>query len=139
MKFTVKNWMNDLVIFVDPDMTVLEALGLMRRRYVNSVIVRKTPTSPEYGIVTSTDICDKIVAKSQNPAIIKVSEIMNSPLITATPDLPVQECAQKMKEKHIHHLPVVDAEGHVIGMISATDFMVVAEGLGTQFEDRSLH
>ena len=42
MKFTVKNWMNDLVIFVDPDMSVLDALGLMRRRYVNSVIVRKT-------------------------------------------------------------------------------------------------
>jgi CBS domain-containing protein len=138
MKFTVKNWMNDLVIFVDPDMSVLDALGLMRRRYVNSVIVRKTESNPEYGIVTSTDICDKIVAHNNNPAETKIREIMNSPLITVTSDMPVQECAAKMKEYHIHHLPVVDSDGNVIGMISATDFMVVAEGLGTQFQDRSL-
>ncbi len=138
MKFTVKNWMNDLVIFVDPDMSVFDALGLMRRRYVNSVIVRKTDSNPEYGIVTSTDICDKIVAHNNNPAETKIRDIMNSPLITVKGDMPVQECAAKMKEYHIHHLPVVDNEGNVIGMISAADFMVVAEGLGTQFQDRSL-
>ena len=40
----------------------------MRRRYVDSLLVNKTADSPEYGIVTTIDICDKIVAHSQNPS-----------------------------------------------------------------------
>ena len=42
MEFTVRDWMLDLVVFIDPDATVSEALATMRRRYINSVMVRKT-------------------------------------------------------------------------------------------------
>jgi CBS-domain-containing membrane protein len=35
-----------------------------------------------------------------------------------------------MKDRKIHHLPVVNKKGEVIGMISATDFLVVAEAMG---------
>jgi CBS-domain-containing membrane protein len=35
-----------------------------------------------------------------------------------------------MVEHEIHHLPVVDDSGNVIGMISATDFLVAAEAMG---------
>jgi predicted transcriptional regulator len=68
---TVRDWMNDLVVFVDPEATVTEALAMMRRRYIHSLIVSKTETSPEYGILTSTDICDKIVAQDRDPSELK--------------------------------------------------------------------
>jgi CBS domain-containing protein len=35
-----------------------------------------------------------------------------------------------MREKKIHHLPVVNAGGALVGMISDTDFLVVAEAMG---------
>ena len=60
MDFTVREWMLDLVVFVDAEATVAEALATMRRRYINSVIVKKSKSNPEYGILTSTDISDKI-------------------------------------------------------------------------------
>ena len=41
MQDLVKDWMIDLVVFIDPDKTVLEALTAMRRRYLNSLIVEK--------------------------------------------------------------------------------------------------
>lgn len=135
---TVKDWMKDLVIFIDPDATVNEGLSLMRHRYANSVIVNKSPSNPEYGIVTSIDICDKIVAKDNNPAKTKMREIMVSPVITVPASMDLKTCAAKMKELRVHHLPVADDEGRIIGMISATDFLVVAEGMGTNFEERSL-
>jgi CBS domain-containing protein len=53
MQNTVHDWMNDLVVFVEPEMTVLDALSLMRRRYINSLIVKKTEETPDYGIVRS--------------------------------------------------------------------------------------
>jgi CBS domain-containing protein len=126
----VKDWMIDLVVFIDPDKKVLEALATMRRRYLNSLIVNKNKNNPEYGIITSTDICDKIVAQGKNPKETVISEIMTSPLITVHPELTIFECAKIMSQHHIHHMPVVDDDENVIGMISATDFLVVAEALG---------
>ncbi len=110
----------------------------MRHRYTNSIIVNKTPSNPHYGIVTSIDICDKIVAREQNPSKLKMHEIMVSPVITVPGSMSLKDCAAKMKEMRVHHLPVADDEGRIIGMISATDFLVVAEGMGTNFEERSL-
>ena len=130
MQFTVRDWMMDLVIYLDPDIPVTDALETMRRRYINSIIVNKTRDNPEYGILTSTDICDKIVAQDREPATLKVRDIMTSPLITVSVDMSVGDCARIMNEKNIHHLPVTDHDGNLVGMISATDFLVVAEAMG---------
>lgn len=136
MQFKVRDWMMDLVVYVDPEATVSDALALMRRRYIHSLIVNKTPGNPEYGIITSTDICDKIVAQEQNPSLTKVKDVMTSPLIGAHPDAPLQECASLMKKHHIHHIPVIDDNGQMLGMISATDFLVAAESMGRQPGER---
>jgi CBS domain-containing protein len=129
MQLRVRDWMIDLLVFVDPDASVSEALSLMRRRYIHSLVVSKSADNPEYGIVTSTDISDKIIAGDRNPAEMHVRDIMNSPLITVPQDATLQQCSKLMKEHHIHHLPVTDDAGTLVGMISATDFLVAAESL----------
>jgi CBS domain-containing protein len=130
IRFTVREWMNDLVVFVDPDATVSDALALMRRRYINSLIVKKTDTNPEYGILTSTDIVDDIIAQEQNPSKVKVRDLMSSPVISVHQSVTLKDCAQMMNDHRIHHLPVIDDNENVIGMISATDFLVAAEAMG---------
>jgi CBS domain-containing protein len=138
MQDLVKDWMIDLVVYIDPDKTVLESLTAMRRRYLNSLIVEKSAKNSEYGIITSTDICDKIVAPQQDPRDVKVRDIMTSPLITVNPEMTIFECAKLMNEKKIHHLPVMDENGKVVGIISATDFLVIAESMAHGFEDQKL-
>lgn len=135
----VKDWMKDLVVFISPDATVTEGLAIMRHRYMDSLIVEKDAKNPEYGIVTAIDISDKIVAQGKNPATTKISEVMVTPLITVSSQMPIEKCAALMHEHHIHHLPVADEHGKVIGMIAASDFLVVAEAMGTNFKERSLH
>ena len=135
---TVKDWMKDLVVFVSPEATVNEALALMRHRYMNALIVEKTEVSPEYGIVTSIDICDKIVAQQKNPAEVKIKEIMATPVTTVPFEMSVQQCAALMKSLRIHHLPVEDETGKIVGMIASTDFLTIAEAMGSNFEERSL-
>lgn len=138
MQDRVKDWMIDLVVYIEPDETVLAALSKMRRRYLNSLIVKKSKDNPNFGIITSTDICDKIVAQDRDPSKTTVREIMNSPLISVRPEQTVFECARLMSEQHIHHLPVMDETESVVGMISATDFLVVAEALGHGEGDQHL-
>lgn len=134
MQFTVRDWMTDLVVFVDPETPVTDALATMRRRYIHSLIINKTDTNMEYGILTSTDICDKIVAQDRDPGQTKVRDIMTSPLIVVSLDMSLNECARIMREKRIHHLPVSDKSGAVVGMISDTDFLVAAEAMGRRGE-----
>lgn len=138
MQNLVKDWMIDLVVYIDPDKTVLEALSQMRRRYLNSLIVNKSKDNPEYGIITSTDICDKIVAADRDPAKTKIRDVMTSPLLTVDPEQTVFDCARTMSEHHIHHLPVIDENKKLVGMISATDFLVVAEAIALSDEGKKL-
>jgi len=50
-KSTVKDWMSHLVVFVDPDTTVYEALHIMRHRYATSLIVEKPQTILNSGLL----------------------------------------------------------------------------------------
>ncbi len=130
MEFTVRDWMNELVVFIDPKKTVSDALALMRRRYIHSLIVNKSADNPDYGILTSTDICDKIIAQNRNPSRTRVEEIMNTPLLTVVQNESIQECAILMQKHKIHHLPVINEDNILVGMISDADFLIVAEAMG---------
>jgi CBS domain-containing protein len=132
MPNTVRDWMSKPVVVVDPDSSVKYALTLMRRRKIHSVVVAMSEKNPKYGIVTSTDIRDKIVAAGRNPAEMSVRDIMSGPIITGNPDWTLMECSQVMQEKHIHHLPIADESGTLIGLISATDIFMAVEETGWQ-------
>ena len=130
MPSTVRDWMSSPVVVVDPDTSVSYAMTLMRRRNIHSVVVDVSDKNPAYGILTTTDIRDKIVAADRNPAETKVREIMSGPIITAKPDWTLKECSKVMQEKNFHHLPVADEGGTLVGLISATDIFAAVEETG---------
>lgn len=132
MPNTVRDWMSRPVVVVDPDSSVKYALTLMRRRKIHSVVVSMSEKNSQYGIVTSTDIRDKIVAVGRNPAEMSVRDIMSGPIITGNPDWTLMQCSQVMQEHHIHHLPIADETGALIGLISATDIFMAVEETGWQ-------
>jgi CBS domain-containing protein len=130
MTNTVRDWMSSPVIVIDRDCSVSYALTLMRRRNIHSVVISLEPESSAYGILTSTDIRDKIIAEDRNPGETRIVEIMTSPVLTADPEWTLKECSAHMHEHNIHHMPVADEHGTLIGLISATDLFVAAEERG---------
>lgn len=130
MAATVRDWMSKPVIVVDADTVVSFALTLMRRRHIHSLIVNIPGSAGQFGIVTSTDIRDKIIAGERNPATTRIREIMTSPVVCANPDWSLKECSIKMQELGIHHMPVQDETGNLVGIISATDIFTAAEEIG---------
>ena len=132
MPNTVRDWMSSPVVVVDPDSTVKYALTLMRRRKIHSVVVDMSDKNSSYGIVTTTDIRDKIVAANRNPSETTVRDIMSGPLVTGKPEWTLMECSKVMQDRRIHHLPIVDDSGSLIGLISATDIFMAVEETGWQ-------
>jgi CBS domain-containing protein len=122
--------MSSPVVVIDPDTTVSYAMTLMRRRNIHSVVVDINEKNRQYGIVTTTDIRDKIVAVNRNPAETKVGEIMSGPIITGKAEWTLVECSKVMQERKFHHLPIADEHGTLIGMISATDIFMAVEEIG---------
>ncbi|TKC92564.1 CBS domain-containing protein [Trinickia terrae] len=57
-------------------------------------------------------------------------DIMTTPVITATTDMTIQAAARRLADHHISGMPVVDADGKMIGIVSAGDLLHRAE-LGT--------
>ena len=130
MSHIVRDWMSSPVIVVDPDTSVSHAMTLMRRRNIHSVVVDIGEQNPVYGIVTTTDIRDKIAAAGRNPADTRVREIMSGPLVTGRADWTLMECSRVMQENKFHHLPIADEHGTLVGLISATDIFVAVEEAG---------
>ena len=126
----VRDWMSSPVVVVDPDSSVSYALTLMRRRNIHSVVVDVSEKNPSFGIVTTTDIRDNIVAEGRNPAEITVREIMSGPIITGSADWTLAECSRVMQKNKFHHLPIADEAGTLIGIISATDIFMAVEEQG---------
>ena len=130
MPNTVREWMSSPVVIVDPNSAVSYAVTLMRRRNIHSLVVDVSDKNPAYGIFTTTDILDKIVGAGRNASKMHVSEIMSSPVITVKPELTLKECSEIMQKNHIHHIPVTDKDGSLIGIISATDIFIAVEETG---------
>jgi len=130
MTNTVRDWMSSPVVFIDPESKVSNALTLMRRHKIHSLIVEMSDKNQYYAIVTTTDIRDKIVALDRSPMTTTVREIMSGPINTAKPEWTLKECSRMMHEFRVHHLPVADEHGTLIGLISATDIFMAVEETG---------
>lgn len=130
MPYLVKDIMSSPVITVEQEDTAAQALTVMRRHNIHSVVVAPPRAGEPYGIITSTDVRDKIAALDRDPRNLKCKEVMSSPVITARPDWMIKQCSQRMGELKVHHLPVADDYGRLIGMVSATDIFMAVEESG---------
>lgn len=77
------------------------------------------------GVVTDRDIACRGVAQGMAPTT-AVQEVMTSPVVTASPDMSLDECCQKLEDNQIRRMPVVDESGACCGMVSQADIALHA-------------
>jgi CBS domain-containing protein len=123
----VARLMSTSLVTVTPETLVEEAATLMLSEDISSLIV--TDDDGELaGILTTTDFVD-IVSKSHPKAETAVSRYMTTDLYTTTAQTPIQEVAEEMVERGIHHTPVVDPEEGVIGIVTTSDLAAYVSSL----------
>ncbi|MDH5770196.1 MAG: CBS domain-containing protein [Candidatus Bathyarchaeota archaeon] len=74
------------------------------------------------GILTERDIMRKVVEPCIDPSLIRVSDVMSTPITTIDPAASVEDAARLMSRKHIKKLPVVE-DGRIVGIVTSTDLM----------------
>jgi CBS domain-containing protein len=111
----------DRAIFsVEPGVPVLEAVRSMAAHHIGALLVMQGETL--LGIVSERDYARKVILLGRSSADTPVRDIMTSPVITVSPDTPVQTCMQLVTDKRVRHLPVVEG-GRVVGLVSIGDLV----------------
>ena len=125
---------NREVVFATRDTTVAAAAKLMRRHHVGSLVVADEAASGRrvpVGIVTDRDVVMEVTATDLDPAVITVGDIMDPELLTAREGEGVLETMEIMRYKGVRRLPIVGADGALIGIVTIDDLLeILAEGLG---------
>jgi CBS domain-containing protein len=113
---------------VAPDQTVLRALEIMAECDVGALVVMDGKQL--VGMFSERDYARKVILQGKSSRQTKVSEVMTSKVITVTQETRMEECMAIMTEKHIRHLPILDPEKQLIGIVSIGD--VVKEVISQQ-------
>ena len=104
---------------ITPDTTVTDAAGTLITEGIGSLVVVNDANHP-VGLFTNTDLA-RLVSDGRSPAETTVEEYMTDEFFTLNAQNGARDAAAKMIGKNVHHLPVVDDDGAVVGMVSTMD------------------
>ncbi len=124
---------NREVVVAFPKESAAEAAKLMRQYHVGDLVIveegkdRRVPV----GIVTDRDLVVEVMAKELDPAKFTVGDLMTRELLTAREQDGIYETIQRMRVHGVRRVPVVDAGGGLVGIVSIDDlFSLLAEEMG---------
>lgn len=113
------------VVCVQPDMSVREAAALMRAEHVGTLIVTEKDGGHgrPLGILTDRDIVVEVVAAEIDPDAVRVGEAMSGDPLTVTEQDDVLQVVGLMRARRVRRVPVLDAGGAVVGVLSIDDLL----------------
>lgn len=121
---TVQHLLNNksaVIYSVTKNTSVLEALEIMMEKDISSLLIIENGKLE--GIFTERDYARKIILKERSSKNTHIGEVMTSKLYLVKPDDSIDRCMQVMTEHHIRHLPVLDKNQKVVGVISIGDLL----------------
>lgn len=113
---------------VAPEDTVFHALEIMAKHSVGAVLV--LDGEQLVGIFSERDYARKIILHGKNSRDTLVREIMSDRVAYVNPSATIDECMALMTQKHFRHLPVLEEDGKVVGVVSIGD--LVKETISSQ-------
>lgn len=101
--------------------TIREAARYMVDHGVGSVLVMEDGALR--GIFTERDALAIFVATRRNPDHTRLSDVMTAAPETIAPEATPQDAARRMAAGKFRHMPVVDSDGRVLGVVSQRDLI----------------
>ncbi len=112
----------DQLVIISPMETVREAIKLMKKHKVRSVIVDKNTVDGAYGLVTFKNILQSIVAEDGDIDLLNVYDIASTPAFSVSAKLDVKYAARMMVQNSIKRILVLD-NNELYGILTMTDII----------------
>lgn len=118
------------VDLADEDESVQVAAARMTARNVGTLVVCDDARRPT-GILTDRDVALKVVGRALDPFTTRVADVMTHAPQTVQEDTPIEQALAVMRRGPFRRLPVVDASGALVGLLSLDDILsLLAEEFG---------
>jgi len=111
---------------ISPNAKVSEAISLMLKEGIRSLIVIPESGEDVYGIVTVRDVVYKVLAKGLNPNEIEVKSIATKPLVSIDTHCNVTHAASLMANLNLARLVVTEL-GRIVGIVTLMDILKASE------------
>ena len=121
---------------IQADAPISEAARLMDGHDIGCLAVQQD--SQIVGVVSDRDIVVRSLAGEGDPKQLQVSQVMTTEPVTCSESDDVQTVAQRMKEKKVRRLIVLDVDGNPVGMVTLGDIAArghQTESAGTVMEE----
>jgi CBS domain-containing protein len=104
------------------DASAGDAIRLMLEQRVGGVVVVDSERVVA-GVFTERDVLKKLALGGRDPAAVPIREVMTTPVEMATEETSYAEALSVMLERHYRHLPIVDGQGRLLGILSIRDLL----------------
>jgi CBS-domain-containing membrane protein len=153
MSGTVKDVMTTRVVSVRTDASFKEMAAMLRSTRISAFPVLDK-SDRVVGVVSAADLLVKEAVQADGSSILAAlrhvgedskakgttaGELMTEPAITIGPDAPVAEAARLMYDRRVKRLPVVNAAGRLLGIISRTDVLSIFSRPDSDIRDEVVH
>jgi CBS domain-containing protein len=107
------------VVAIGPNATVLNAALVMNEHRIGALVVKHG--DDVVGMFTERDVLQRVLAQQLDPAQTPVDQVMTPDVVCCTLETPLDEVRGAFKNRRIRHLPVVDGDRHLVGLVSIGD------------------
>ncbi|MBD9525487.1 MULTISPECIES: CBS domain-containing protein [Paracoccus] len=108
------------VITIAPTASVADAAKMLSDKRIGAIVVLGDAPQP-LGIISERDIVRELGKRGAGVLALTVGDLMTRNLMTCTTGEDTRAILERMTEGRFRHLPVVDASGAMIGLVSIGD------------------
>ncbi|HZZ30136.1 MAG TPA: CBS domain-containing protein [Pirellulales bacterium] len=112
------------VFSISPQATLEDVVQTLVKNNCGSLVVcEENDCTHMLGIITERDILKACAARKVPLERYRVSDVMTSDLATCSPNDSVQDAMGMMTDRRIRHLPVINDDGTLVGIVSIGDLV----------------
>jgi CBS domain-containing protein len=127
MTMDIKDVMTSDPACCTPDTKLPEIAKMMESNDCGEIpVVASSSDKRPVGVVTDRDIVIRVIARGMNPADKTAADCMTKDPVTVRVDTRLGEVCDLMESNQIRRVPVVDASGKLIGIVSQADVALSA-------------
>ena len=109
---------------VDGLATVSEAMALMRRHTVSSLVVLRRDDDDEFGLILVSDIASKVIAENRAPDRVNVYEVMSKPVLTLPSEMQARYAVRLLVRFGVSRAVVVDHDRNPVGIATLRELVL---------------
>mgnify|MGYP003110040160 CR=1 FL=1 len=109
-------------VCLKPENFVRDAINIMSEKNIGSIMIANEDNTIA-GIITERDLLKKVLFKKMNPDKTRLSEVMTTDLKVAKENDDLLDWLRIMSNERFRHVPVVDKDQKIIGIMSQGDFV----------------